>query len=352
MSVAPAQKPAGERPLRPFAEARLSMAEIVGEEALLGHRMQAGAILDLMDVVAGRIAFQHAGSRVVTLSFDRVDLMEPILHLDLIRLDGQLVAVGRSSMVIEVKCYRKHLAQRDFVPVQRSYVTMVAVDEHGRSNRNIPGLRYESAAEERVRDEAARRKAAAERWVAMQEAVDRGPSLKAADVEEPFNRAKEDFRTPAETAVEVRRQFLPRNQNQQGTIFGGDVLLWMDRVATYTARQFTRNPLMVTLAMNRIFFKQPIFSHDLVCMRSRIVYVRNYTAEVEIDVSIQRLNGEEVPSHSGFFTVLNFGESGLKQPIVTGLKLDGGDQESLRAYQKAKLRHRLWREESQTGTAG
>ena len=350
MSVAPVQNPAGDRPLRPFAKARLSMAEIVGEEALLGQRMQAGAILDLMDVVAGRIAFQHARSRVVTLSFDRVDLIEPILHLDLVRLDGQLVSVGRSSMVIEVKCYRKHLAQREFVPVQRSYVTMVAVNEQGRSNPNIPGLRYESPEEERVRDEAARRKSAAGRWVAMQEALDHGPALKAADVEEPFNRAKEDFRTPAETAVEVRRQFLPRNQNQQGTIFGGDLLLWMDRVATYTARQFTRNPHMVTLAMNRIFFKQPISSLDLVRMRSRVVYVRNYTLEVEIDVSVQRLNGEEAPSHSGFFTVLNFGEAGLKQPVVTGLKLDDGDQQSLRAYQKAKLRHQLWREERQTGS--
>jgi acyl-CoA thioesterase 11/acyl-coenzyme A thioesterase 9 len=298
--------------------------------------------------VAGRIAFQHARSRVVTLSFDRVDLMEPILHLDLIRLDGQLVSVGRSSMVIEVKCYRKDLAAHEFVPVQRSHVTMVAVDEHGHANPNIPGVRYESPEEERVRDEAAKRKAAAERWVAMQEAVDQGPALKGAEVEEPFNRGKRDFRTILETEVEVRRQFLPRNLNQQGTIFGGDVLLWMDRVATYTARQFTRNAHMVTLAMNRIFFKQPIFSSDLVRMRSRVVYVRNYTAEVEIDVSIQRLNGEEVPSHSGFFTVLNFGDAGLKQPILTGLKLDDGDQDGLRAYQKAKLRHQLWREERQT----
>jgi len=345
MQASPAQERSEQRPLRPFAEARLSMAEIVGEEALLGQRMQAGAILDLMDVVAGRIAFQHARSRVVTLSFDRVDLMEPILHLDLVRLDGQLVSVGRSSMVVEVKCYRKDLAAREFVPVQRSFVTMVAVDEHGRSNPDIPGLRYDSPGEERVRDEAARRKEASRRWVEMQDAVDQGPRLIAAEVEEPFNRDKRHFQTPAETEVEVRRQFLPRNQNLQGTIFGGDVLLWMDRVATYTARQFTRNARMVTLAMNRIFFKQPIFSTDLVRMRSRVVYVRNYTAEVEIDVSLLRVNGEEPPSHSGYFTVLNLGADGFKQPIETGLTLSGEDQASLRAFQKAKLRHRLWREE-------
>jgi acyl-CoA thioesterase 11/acyl-coenzyme A thioesterase 9 len=340
------------RPLRPFAESRLSLAEIVGEEALIGQRMQAGAILDLMDVVAGRIAFHHARSRVATLSFDRVDFLMPILHLDLVRLDGQLVSVGHSSMVIEVQCYRKDLAANEFVPVQRSFIIMVAIDEHGRANPNIPGLRYDSPEEARIGEEAARRKAAGQRWVTMQEEVDRGPPLKSAEVEEPFNREKREFLSIPETEIEVRRQFLPRNLNALGTIFGGDVLRWMDRVATYTARQFTRNPHMVTLAMNRIFFKQPIFSADLVSMRSRIVYVRNYTAEVEIDVTIQRPNGDLVPSHSGFFTVLNLGEDGLKQRIARGLRLDDADQVNLRAYQKAKLRHRLWREERQVSSAG
>jgi acyl-CoA thioesterase 11/acyl-coenzyme A thioesterase 9 len=341
-----------ERPLKRIADSRLAMAEIVGEEGLQGQRMQAGAILDLMDVLAGRIAMQHSGSRVATLSFDRVDLTYPILHQDLVRLEGQLVSVGHSSMIIEVRGYRKDLAMREFMPVQRSFITMVAIDENRRANPNIPGLAYESPEEERTRDEAVRRKAAAARWVAEQEAIDQGPPLRAEEVEEPFNRDKREFLTPAETEIEVRRQFLPRNLNQLGTIFGGDVLKWMDRVATYTARHFTRNQTMVTLAMNRIYFKQPIFSTDLVHMKARVVYVRHYTLEVEITTAIQRMTGERVPSHSGYFTVLNYDEAGFKRPIVTGLRLSDADQEGLRAYQKAKARHRLWREEREVSSAG
>jgi acyl-CoA hydrolase len=309
-------------------------------------------VLDLMDVVAGRIAVNHSRSRVATLSFDRVDLTYPILHQDLVRLDGELVSVGHSSMIIEVQGYRKDLAMREFMPVQRSFITMVAIDENGRANRNIPGLAYESAAEEKIRDEALRRKAGAERWRAEQEAVDSGPPLRASEVLEPFNAGKREFLTPAETEIVVRRQFLPRNQNVLGTIFGGDVLMGLDRVATYTARHFTRNRNMVTLAMNRIYFKQPIYSADLVQMTARVVYVRNYTLEVEIGVMIQRWNGEQVPSHSGYFTVLGYDEAGFKRPILTGLRLDDADQEGLRAYQKAKLRHRLWREERQAATPG
>jgi acyl-CoA hydrolase len=65
---------------------------------------------------------------------------------------------------------------------------------------------------------------------------------------------------------QVKRQFLPRHVNHQNTIFGGEILLWMDRVATYTARKFTGNPNMITISMNRLFFKHPIKPSDILCL--------------------------------------------------------------------------------------
>ena len=340
-----------EKPLKPMAESRLFMAEIVGVEGLDGQRMQAGAILDLMDVLAGRICYHHSGSRNVTLSFDRVDLSHPILHQDLVRLEGQLVFVGNSSMIVEVKVYRQDLMARQFMPVQRSFITMVAVDKDGRPNRNIPGILCETPEEERVCEEAENRKAATQRWIEAQQAVE-SQILRAADIEEPANREKREYLTPAETEIEVLRQFLMRHQNPSGAIFGGDILLWMDRVATHTARHFTRNRNMVTISMNRIFFKQPIFTSDLVHMTARVIYVRTSTLEVEIAVRLRRRSGEMVPSHSGNFTVLNYDESGFKRPIITGLKLDDADQEGLLAYRKAQERHRLWRESGASAGGG
>lgn len=333
-----------KRPMKQMTESRLYLAEIVGEESLQGHRMQAGAILDLMDILAGRIAFRHSGSSVVTLSFDRVDLTFPILHQDLVRLEGQLVSVGNSSMIVHVQVYRQDLLSREFVPAQGSFVTMVAVDARYRPNRNIPGLLYETPEEEKIRDEVERRKEATRLWMQVQEDVDGDEDLRIADIEEQSNREKQEYLNPDQTRVEVRRQFMMRHENKNGAIFGGDILLWMDRVATYTARRFTRNRNMVTIAMNRIFFKEPIFTTDLVDMTARVVYVRTNTLEVEIDVRLHRLGGEVVPSHSGYFTVLNYDEAGFKRPIVTGLKLDDADQDGLRSYRKAQERHRLWRE--------
>jgi acyl-CoA thioesterase YciA len=115
-------------------------------------------------------------------------------------------------------------------------------------------------------------------------------------------------------------------------------------VATACARRFTRNPHTITLAMNRLLFKEPIFTTDLVEMTARVVYVRQYTLEVEIAVTLRRLDGREVPSHSGYFTVLNYDDTGFKHPIVTGLKLGDDDPESLLRYLQARRRHEFWKE--------
>jgi acyl-CoA hydrolase len=325
-----------------MADSRTYLAEIVGEENLQGQRMHAGAILDLMDVVAGRAALQHAGTPVVTLSFDRVDLVHPIIHLDLVRLDASVADVGRSSITVGVEVTRQDAFTRDFMPIQRSYVTMVAIDEQRRPNRNIPGLALESEEERTLNAEALEHKELSRQWVEMQERCRaRGP-LSVEEVEEPLNREKREFLAPEETVVRVRRVFMPRHLNVLGTIFGGDILLWMDRVATYAARLFTRNRNVVTLSMNRILFKQPIFATDLVEMTARVVYVRRYTLEVEIDVTLQR-GGQTISSHSGYFTVLNYDESGFKRPVITGLRLSADNPDGLMRYLLARERHHFWR---------
>jgi len=332
------------RPPKRMAASAMTLSEIAGEESLQGTRMQAGPILDLMDVVGGRTAALHAEGPVVTLSFDRVDLAEPVLHGDLIRLDGRISYMGRSSMMIELEVFRQDLMTREDLPMQRSYVTMVAIDGQGRPNRNIPPLAIDTPEERAVHDRAVRHKASMDAWQRMQE-ESRGKTFRLDEVQEPFNADKREFLTPDETAITVRRVFLPRNTNLLGTIFGGDLLLWMDRVATYCARRFARNRNMVTLAMNRIVFEQPIFTTDLVEMTARVVYVRHYTLEVEIDVWLSRRDGSRIHSHNGYFTVLNYDEIGLKRPLLTGLKLSESDPDGLRRFQQAKNRYHFWKQQ-------
>jgi hypothetical protein len=49
-----------------------------------------------------------------------------------------------------------------------------------------------------------------------------------------------------------------------------------------------------------------------------------------------------VDSHSGFFTVLNYDESGFKRPVLAGLRLSDDDPVTLLRYHLARQRHLFW----------
>ncbi|OSX71661.1 hypothetical protein BU14_0513s0005 [Porphyra umbilicalis] len=338
---APARSAVTARP--PSASATF-LAEVVGDEAASGKLLPLGVVLEMMDLVAGRVAYAHrGGGPVATVSFDRVDMLKPILHLDLVTTHGRVVSVGASSIVVEVRVTREDRATRQAIPAVISYVTMVAVDpETRRPFRGVATLTLESPDDTRRHAEAARRKALTATWTRMQKAVDeRAEAWTAAEVEDPINADGKTYAlSMAETAVTVRKQYLPRHKNFGDAIFGGDILAVMDKTALYTARRFSGNATMVVIGLDRISFQAPVLPLHVLHLVARVVYVRRYTVEVEVHVSLdRRVSGEpQVSSHVGSFTVLNLDEAGFKRPVMVGLKLDDADQEGLRTYEKAKQR--------------
>jgi len=329
------------RPMKRICDSEDFIGEIVGEESLAGQRMQAGALLDLMDILAGRVSSRHAASSVATVAVDEVDLVHPVFHQDLVKLIGKLTFVGTSSMVVKVQAFRQDLS-RSFTLVQTSFVTMVAIDSQGKPNKNIPGLLYENQEEEELRKEALRRKDLTTQWLQLQ-SLEHAKELKKEQIEDEENKTKKEFLTSDETEICVKKVFFPKHLNINNTIFGGDILLWMDRVATHCARNFTRDRNMFVVFMDRIFFKHPVFTTDWVEMKARVIFVKKYVLEIEIAVTLERRDGTRVNSHSGYFTVLNFNEAGFKREILTGLKLSNEDPEGLKRYLKAKQRYEFWR---------
>ena len=81
------------------------MSEVLGNPGLAGRniRLQAGELLKVIDLCAASSAMQHAGHPTCpTLAFDRVELLVPCTHGDLVHMDARVVSVGNSTMVIQV----------------------------------------------------------------------------------------------------------------------------------------------------------------------------------------------------------------------------------------------------------
>ncbi len=91
-----------------------------------------GRAVAMMDVVAGIAAIRAAHKPVVTASIDRVDFKSPIREGDFAETIARVVAIGRTSITVEVELWGEIPAtgERELSTVGK--FVMVAVDRDGR----------------------------------------------------------------------------------------------------------------------------------------------------------------------------------------------------------------------------
>jgi acyl-CoA thioesterase YciA len=86
---------------------------------------------------------------------------------------------------------------------------------------------------------------------------------------------------------------MPRDANPQGTIFGGVILSLIDMAAYVGAKRLVieaggRVPVLVTVAINRVEFHQPVFIGDVVRCLVRLVKFGRTSITVRVTVEAER----------------------------------------------------------------
>ncbi|MBF0353218.1 MAG: acyl-CoA thioesterase [SAR324 cluster bacterium] len=323
-----------QRPMKTPADSKSYIAEIVGEESRFGQRMDAGSLLHMMDLVAATAAWKHTGCHVVTLAFDRVELLNIICHMDYVRYDACVIKVGRSSLVVRVDGFSKPPTEMELQATHSGVITMVAVDENKRPNRDIPGMSYQSEEDLANKFYAEQRDTKlAQNKIALTR-IDQLDEIGMDQLKDLFPRQRRY--TPSQTELITRKLFLPRHVNALGNIFGGEIIELMEELAIANARQFTGNFNVVTIAMEDVLFLKPIQLDHLVEMKSVVTFVGKTTLTIE--VSVRALDGFHPENgyitNNGIFTILNYDRSGQKKFIKTGLDL----QTATLAHKKTYLR--------------
>ena len=92
---------------------------------------------------------------------------------------------------------------------------------------------------------------------------------------------------PSTQQPSIRRVMMPRDTNALGTIFGGVILSEIDLAAAIEAHQYHPDKI-VTIAMDQIEFRQPVFVGDLVSFFTNTVRVGRTSITVGVSVWAQR----------------------------------------------------------------
>ncbi|KAF1323912.1 Atp-binding protein, partial [Globisporangium splendens] len=296
-------------------ETRCAHAAVFGDEALRGKLLGSGPILHQVDLLVAEVCNVIAQKPVVTVAFDTFRLLRPVYHGDFIRLEGRGISVNSSSMVCQVSVYRQDFATGEFQLTHNVVATFVAMGKDGKVSRGLPTLYDPLRPAEcaQLQELAAKRKELTARWQQAQTAVTQMGTITHAMIPRhkyAAGRKAIDIQT---TVVETRHTFIMKHANVHGNVFGGVLLEWMDHLALYCARQFTKNYNMVTVGMDRVHFKLPINLHHMVSIRARICRVR-------------------------YFEVLNLEDDNRKREIHLDVTADENDQDAMQSLLKAQRR--------------
>lgn len=109
---------------------------------------------------------------------------------------------------------------------------------------------------------------------------------------------------------------MPKDTNSYGTIFGGVILSYIDQAAFVQARRHGRQR-WVTVALDRVEFKQPVHLGDIVTLYARTTRTGRTSVTVEVDVQAQRYDsGEVVPVTAATLVMVSVDTRGKAVPFA------------------------------------
>ena len=95
---------------------------------------------------------------------------------------------------------------------------------------------------------------------------------------------------PTDRVPSIRQVMMPRDTNALGTIFGGVILAQVDLAAAIEAHK-AHPSRIVTVSMDQVVFRQPVFVGDLVSFFTDTVRIGRTSITVHVSVWAQRRFG-------------------------------------------------------------
>lgn len=145
------------------------------------------------------------------------------------------------------------------------------------------------------------------------------------------------------SAVRMEFYVFPQYVNHVDTLFGGQLMSWIDQAALLSAEKFARRPC-VTVGMDAIHFHRPIRKGSLVLIDSQVNFTGRTSLEVGVRVCSEDPYREESLIHcvSAYLTYVALDED--KRPAIIPHGLVSNEIERRRWRHAEERRAQRWRE--------
>ncbi len=237
-------------------------------------------------VDAGTItALKLAGRGTVLGYMDRVHFVEPVRLGDLLLYRAWCVNVRRTSLTVLVEAYVRRDKWLALATVGR--LIFVAVDSSGKPVPIGMELEAQEGWERDIHDHF-------RRWRSYV-----GPALES----EPAERG---------WPLISSRLVMPEDALHGDLMYGGRLLYYLDELAFVKAWE-KRRGAYVTVSVNSIAFKRPIFVGDVIYIHGEVTGIGNTSIEVGVEVAAEGIHGRRRVAE-GYFTFVHMAD-GKPAPI-------------------------------------
>ncbi len=131
---------------------------------------------------------------------------------------------------------------------------------------------------------------------------------------------------------------MPQHVNNLGHVFGGVVLSMVDRAAAVAAMRHSGQNC-VTVSIDRVDFREPIYAGELVTCQARVNFVGRTSMEVGVRVLAENLlTGRQRHTNTCFLTFVAIDDASCPAP-VRPLKLD--NEEDRQRFHEGKRRREV-----------
>lgn len=127
----------------------------------------------------------------------------------------------------------------------------------------------------------------------------------------------------------------PEKVNFAGNIHGGNILKLIDQVAYACASRYSGR-YVVTLSVDQVLFKKPVYLGELVTCHACVNYVGKTSMEIGIKVVAENLATRERRHTNSCYVTMVAVDENLKPTQVKALTLE--DDIQRRRFEEAKLR--------------